>query len=108
VNLDEARTAAEFARQGRGSITGASDDGAAGGDAGGMLLALTTGGSSEEGDYRANTLDAVGDYQVGAFAGAAELGYPFPAPPPAAGAAPELRLSYSSGSVDGFGGNKNG
>lgn len=108
VNLDGARTVAESGLQSGASITGASDAGASGGDSGGMILALTTGGSSEEGDYRANTLDAVGDYQVGAFAGAAELGYPFPVPPPAAGAAPEVRLSHSGGSVDGFGGNKSG
>ncbi|MEO6060389.1 MAG: carbohydrate-binding protein, partial [Thermoflexales bacterium] len=72
------------------------------------IIALATGGSSAEGDYRASMLDAVGDYQVGLYSGAAELGYPIPVPPAAAGAAPEVRLGYSSGSIDGFGGNKNG
>ncbi len=73
----------------------------------GVIYALTSGPSGPQGSYAATPLANVADYQVGLLTGAAETGYPIPVPPAAAGPAPDVRLVYNSGSVDGMNTSKN-
>ncbi|MEV6331109.1 RHS repeat-associated core domain-containing protein [Streptomyces sp. NPDC051909] len=53
------------------------------------------------GDYSATELSESSSWQAGASSGAFTWSYDFTTPAPAAGPAPELKLSYDSGSVDG-------
>ncbi|NOX62177.1 MAG: hypothetical protein GXP42_09585 [Chloroflexi bacterium] len=69
------------------------------------VLATTSGG--EEGDYSAEPLALVKDYQVGLVSGTAQTSYSFPVPPPPAGPVPEPRLQYDSGGIDGMSQAKN-
>ena len=66
------------------------------------VLALGAGPSGPSSDFTATPLLGVGSYQVGVFSGAAELSYPIELPAAAAGPAPSVVLSYSSGAVDGL------
>ncbi|MFR9799264.1 RHS repeat-associated core domain-containing protein [Streptomyces sp. MS06] len=69
------------------------------------VLAVTSGPSGESasgaGSYAASPLSASSGWQAGGSSGAFTWSYPLSAPPAAAGPAPQLSLSYDSGSVDG-------
>jgi hypothetical protein len=71
------------------------------------IVILGVGTGSADGDYGATPLDGLIDYQVGLYGGSASLGYDIPVPPASAGTAPQVKLSYDSGAIDGFAGNKN-
>lgn len=77
------------------------------GEDGSTDLVLSAEESSEGGDFAATPLTVTEDYQVGLFTGAVETSYPFDLPPPAAGPAPELSLSYSSVTADGMNAQRN-
>ncbi len=62
------------------------------------LSATTSGGS---GDFKATSLAPSSTWQVGPQTGDFTYSYPMRVPPPVAGAAPSLALSYDSGSTDG-------
>ncbi|MGW1026230.1 RHS repeat-associated core domain-containing protein [Streptomyces sp. NPDC002577] len=65
------------------------------------VLALTTGSSSDEGDYRASTLNPTGTWAVSTGSGAFTYNVPIQLPEAPFGATPSLSLSYNSQSVDG-------
>ena len=73
----------------------------------GFYVLATSSSGESSGDYKAEPLDTVKDYQVGLFSGAAQTSYAIPAPPGVAGAAPEVILRYDSGNVDGMNTKKN-
>ncbi|MFE3268907.1 hypothetical protein [Streptomyces sp. NPDC059215] len=70
------------------------------------VLAVTAASTSGEsssgaGNYAASPLSASSSWEAGSSSGAFSWSYPLSTPPAAAGPAPQLSLSYSSGSVDG-------
>ncbi|MEO6702902.1 MAG: hypothetical protein ABI140_13150, partial [Jatrophihabitantaceae bacterium] len=67
-----------------------------------MLVATASPVSSTgTGTWAATSLKTASSWQVSTQSGDFEWSYPFQVPPAAAGPAPDLSLSYSSGSVDG-------
>ncbi|MFG2960805.1 RHS repeat-associated core domain-containing protein [Streptomyces sp. NPDC048291] len=72
-----------------------------------MLLALAAGAKSGGGDYKATPLSASSTWEAGNSSGTFTWNYPLKAPPAAAGPAPDLAISYDSGSVDGRTANTN-
>jgi RHS repeat-associated protein len=66
-----------------------------------MLLALAAGTASGSGDYKATSLNSSSSWEAGGSGGTFSWSYPLRVPPVAAGAAPQLSISYDSGSVDG-------
>ncbi|MEH0931387.1 RHS repeat-associated core domain-containing protein [Micromonospora sp. CPCC 205558] len=66
-----------------------------------MLLAIQAGASGDSGDYTASSLSPAGQWQVSTQSGDFSWSYPIQVPPALGGPAPELGLSYSSGSIDG-------
>ncbi|MFB9733550.1 polymorphic toxin-type HINT domain-containing protein [Streptomyces thermocoprophilus] len=70
------------------------------------VMALTASGeggqaSNGTGDYSATPLSSSSSWAAGGSSGAFTWSYNLPTPPAAAGPAPELAISYDSGSVDG-------
>ncbi|MGW1915698.1 RHS repeat-associated core domain-containing protein [Streptomyces sp. NPDC002076] len=69
------------------------------------VLAVTAASSGESasgaGNYAASPLSASSSWEAGSSSGAFTWDYPLTTPPAAAGPAPQLSLSYNSGSVDG-------
>ncbi|MET8291571.1 RHS repeat-associated core domain-containing protein [Streptomyces sp. NPDC005132] len=66
------------------------------------VTATTTGESvSGSGSYAASKLSTSSSWQAGGSSGTFAWSYPMAAPPAAAGPAPQLALSYDSGSIDG-------
>ncbi|WP_442810528.1 polymorphic toxin-type HINT domain-containing protein [Streptomyces sp. Wh19] len=63
--------------------------------------------ASASGDYKATPLAASSSWEAGGSSGAFTWSYPISVPPPAAGPAPSLSLSYDSGSTDGRTSNTN-
>ncbi|MFG3296828.1 RHS repeat-associated core domain-containing protein [Streptomyces sp. NPDC048179] len=72
-----------------------------------MLLAVAAGTKSGGGDYKATPLSAASTWEAGGSSGTFTWNYPLKAPPAAAGPAPDLAISYDSGSVDGRTANTN-
>jgi RHS repeat-associated protein len=66
-----------------------------------LVMAAVAGGSGPSGDFTATTLKPAGTWSAGGSSGAFTWSYPITAPPPAAGSAPSLALSYNSALVDG-------
>lgn len=66
-----------------------------------MVLALAAGTKSGSGDYKATPLAASSTWEAGGSSGSFTWSYPLRTPPAAAGPAPDLKISYDSGSVDG-------
>ncbi|MEU7909150.1 RHS repeat-associated core domain-containing protein [Actinoplanes sp. NPDC049118] len=64
-------------------------------------FALAAAPAGENGDYKATTLTAASTWQVSQQNGAFAWSYPIKTPPPPGGMAPDLKLSYSSASIDG-------
>jgi RHS repeat-associated protein len=85
-----------------GGALGSRSLGAASLGGGGGTFALTSGASGPNGDYSATPIAGVSSSEVGEQSGSAESEYPIKVPPPPAGAAPDVKLQYSSASVDGF------
>jgi hypothetical protein len=65
------------------------------------VLAVTASASSAGGTYSATSLSPTYAWQGGSQGGDFSYSYPIAVPPAVGGAAPELALRYSSGSVDG-------
>ncbi|NJM39328.1 MAG: hypothetical protein HC853_00445 [Anaerolineae bacterium] len=63
------------------------------------IIIMSAGSSSPNGNWEATPLGGMMDYQVGLQSGAASTSYPIPVPAPMAGLAPQIALSYDSGSV---------
>ncbi|MGX9887002.1 RHS repeat-associated core domain-containing protein [Streptomyces sp. NPDC002276] len=63
--------------------------------------AATGESASGSGNYAASKLSASSSWEAGSASGAFSWSYPMTTPPSAAGPAPDLSLSYDSGSVDG-------
>jgi RHS repeat-associated protein len=63
--------------------------------------AATGESASGSGNYAASKLSASSSWEAGSASGAFTWSYPLSTPPSAAGPAPDLSLSYDSGSVDG-------
>ncbi|MGW1878756.1 RHS repeat-associated core domain-containing protein [Streptomyces sp. NPDC001975] len=72
-----------------------------------MLLAVAAGTKSGGGDFKATPLSASSTWEAGGSSGTFTWDYPLKAPPAAAGPAPDLAISYDSGSVDGRTANTN-
>ncbi|WP_212829984.1 RHS repeat-associated core domain-containing protein [Catellatospora sp. TT07R-123] len=69
---------------------------------GGVLVALAaSGGSTETGDFTKTDLNPSSSWSAGGNSGAFSYTYPIVTPPVPGGLAPQVALSYSSGSVDG-------
>ncbi|WP_405569679.1 RHS repeat-associated core domain-containing protein [Streptomyces phaeochromogenes] len=66
-----------------------------------MVLAVAAGTQSGSGDYKATPLAASSTWEAGGSSGTFTWSYPLRTPPAAAGPAPDLNISYDSGSVDG-------
>ncbi|MDX2647930.1 RHS repeat-associated core domain-containing protein [Streptomyces sp. PA03-1a] len=66
-----------------------------------MLLALAATSASGAGDHKATPLAASSTWEAGGNSGSFTWSYPLRVPPAAAGPAPDLTISYDSGSVDG-------
>ncbi|MFI9241973.1 RHS repeat-associated core domain-containing protein [Streptomyces sp. NPDC053086] len=66
-----------------------------------MMLAVAAGSASADGDYKATPLSASSTWEAGNSSGTFTWSYPLKAPQAAAGPAPQLEISYDSGSVDG-------
>jgi RHS repeat-associated protein len=64
-------------------------------------FAVAASPEGENGDYKATTLTPASTWQVSQQNGAFAWSYPIKTPPPPAGMAPDLALSYSSASIDG-------
>ncbi|MEV0595686.1 RHS repeat domain-containing protein [Nonomuraea cavernae] len=71
------------------------------------LFAVTAGPEGEEGSFRATPLALSGDWQVVTGSGNFAYNYDVPLQKAPAGPTPSLRLSYSSGTVDGMVSGKN-
>jgi hypothetical protein len=69
--------------------------------AGGFVYAVAAGPSGGTGSYAAKPLSSAADWSAGGPSGHFTWSYPFRLPPSPAGTTPELKLSYSSGTVDG-------
>ncbi|MEV4136545.1 RHS repeat-associated core domain-containing protein [Dactylosporangium sp. NPDC049742] len=67
-----------------------------------VALAASTQSSNGGGDFGATTLSATSSWAGGGSGGDFTYSYPIQAPPPIAGPAPAVALSYSSGSMDGL------
>ncbi|MGW0522976.1 RHS repeat-associated core domain-containing protein [Crossiella sp. NPDC003009] len=65
------------------------------------VFALEAAPEGATGDYKATPMAPSGDWQVAAHSGNFSWSHPFRVPPAPGGQAPQLGLSYSSGSVDG-------
>ncbi|MBG0569015.1 polymorphic toxin-type HINT domain-containing protein [Actinoplanes aureus] len=65
------------------------------------LVATTAAAAGPAGDYSATTLNASSTWSAGGNSGAFTWNYPMKVPPSLGGPAPEVKLSYSSQSVDG-------
>lgn len=63
--------------------------------------AATGESASGSGNYAASKLSASASWEAGSSSGSFSWSYPMTTPPAAAGPAPDLSLSYDSGSVDG-------
>lgn len=63
--------------------------------------AATGESASGSGNYAASKLSASSSWEAGSASGAFTWSYPLSTPPSAAGPAPDLSLSYDSGSIDG-------
>jgi hypothetical protein len=66
-----------------------------------LVLAASSTTSGGTGDFKATSLTPSSQWQVGLQAGDFTYSYPLRVPPPIAGTAPSLALSYDSGSTDG-------
>ena len=66
-----------------------------------VVLAAVAGASGSNGDFTATSLSPSGSWSGGGSSGDFTWSYPITVPPPAAGSAPSISLSYSSSSVDG-------
>ena len=66
-----------------------------------VVVAASPTSSGGSGDFRATSLAASSQAQVGLQTGDFQWSYPLRVPPPIAGAAPSLSLSYDSGVTDG-------
>jgi RHS repeat-associated protein len=66
-----------------------------------LVLASSSTTSGGTGDFKATSLTPSSQWQVGLQAGDFTYSYPLRVPPPIAGAAPSLGLSYDSGLADG-------
>ncbi|GHJ99405.1 hypothetical protein SY2F82_12030 [Streptomyces sp. Y2F8-2] len=66
-----------------------------------MLLAATADSSGPSGDFSASPLGPSATWEAGGSTGEFGWSYPLRVPPATAGPAPNLAVSYSSGSVDG-------
>jgi RHS repeat-associated protein len=71
------------------------------GDGSTTLVLLTTGTGGPAGDWAATSLSPAAQWSHGGHTGDFSWSYPLPAPELPGGLAPELAISYSSGSVDG-------
>ncbi|MBP8534585.1 RHS repeat-associated core domain-containing protein [Streptomyces sp. MK37H] len=71
------------------------------------VLAVAAAAKSGGGDYRATPLSASSTWEAGGSSGSFTWTYPLGMPPAAAGPAPDLSISYDSGSVDGRTANTN-
>ncbi|GAA4411412.1 RHS repeat-associated core domain-containing protein [Actinokineospora soli] len=71
------------------------------GDSSPTVLAAVAGAKGPEGDFTATDLAPSGSWSAGGSSGDFTYSYPMTAPPVPGGLAPNLNLSYSSGSVDG-------
>jgi RHS repeat-associated protein len=67
-----------------------------------QVLAAAAAASGSAGSTTAMPLSAAGDWSAGGSGGDFSYSYPFEAPKAPNGAAPNLALSYSSGSIDGL------
>ncbi|HXT90771.1 MAG TPA: hypothetical protein VN714_16075, partial [Trebonia sp.] len=66
-----------------------------------VVYAATSTTSGGTGDFKATSLTPASQWQVGLHTGDFTYSYPLRMPPPIAGAAPDLALSYDSGVTDG-------
>lgn len=66
-----------------------------------MVLAVAAEASGSEGDWKATPLSGAAAWEATGGTGSFTWSYPFRAPGTAGGLAPEVSLSYDSGSVDG-------
>jgi RHS repeat-associated protein len=66
-----------------------------------LVLAATSTTSGGSGDFKATSLTSSSQWQVGLQSGDFSYSYPLRVPPPVAGAAPSLALSYDSQASDG-------
>lgn len=74
----------------------------AGSDDRSAVFAVTADVAGETGTYGATPLSVVGEWQVAPGSGEFNWSYPLSLPAPPSGSAPQLGLSYSSGSIDGL------
>ncbi|MFC9932478.1 DddA-like double-stranded DNA deaminase toxin [Streptomyces sp. NPDC127190] len=72
-----------------------------------MLLAATTGTSSDQGDYKATQLSPSSAWQTNLNTGDFSWSYDMPVPGVPGSFAPSVKLSYSSGEIDGRTANTN-
>ncbi|MFD7026834.1 RHS repeat-associated core domain-containing protein [Streptomyces sp. NPDC059917] len=74
-----------------------------------VFAVMATGSGSPQGggDFKATPLSASSNWESGSSGGAFTWSYPVVVPPAAAGPAPSLAFSYSSGSIDGRTANSN-
>ncbi|KQV15524.1 MULTISPECIES: RHS repeat-associated core domain-containing protein [unclassified Kitasatospora] len=72
-----------------------------------MVMAAVPGSSGTGGDFTATSLSPSGTWSAGGSTGGFTWTYPIAVPPVAAGAAPNVALSYSSSSIDGRTGTTN-
>jgi len=71
------------------------------------VTATSQAAASGAGDYKATPLAASSNWEAGGSSGSFTWSYPVAVPPAAAGPAPNLSLSYDSGSIDGKTANTN-
>ncbi|MFJ4713697.1 RHS repeat-associated core domain-containing protein [Streptomyces sp. NPDC088785] len=89
------------------TLTADLDLGAATAGSAPTTLAVMAGTASASGDYKATPLSPSSTWEAGGSSGSFTWSYPLKPPAAAAGAAPELGISYDSGSVDGRTANTN-
>src|SRR5690606_22456899 len=65
------------------------------------VVAMAAGASGSAGDWSASPLSPASSWQVSPQTGSFAWSYPLVVPPAVGGPAPDLALSYSSGSLDG-------
>ncbi|TCO65881.1 RHS repeat-associated core domain-containing protein [Actinocrispum wychmicini] len=70
--------------------------------AGGTVLGATPGANSGGGDFTETSLSPAGTWSAGTSSGDFSYTYPIGLPTPQGGNAPQVKLSYSSGLVDGL------
>ena len=71
------------------------------------VYALAAGASSPAGDWSASPLSASASWTAGSSGGDFSWSYPLRVPPAISGPSPDLKITYSSGSVDGRTGSAN-